>query len=482
MSQHSFLFHDYETFGINPALDWPAQFAAIRTDLELNEIEQPINIFCKQPLDHLPHPMACLVTGLTPQEVNEKGMVEPEFAKQIHQAMMQAGTCALGYNSLRFDDEVTRHIFYRNFYDPYAREWQNQNSRWDLIDMVRLIAALRPDGIEWPRNEDGNISFKLEALTRENGITHQSAHDAISDVRATIALARLIKQKKTRVFNYYFNNRSKQAVSAILNLINKPMLVHVSGMYGAKRQNLSVIVPLMQHPSKSNEVVVYDLTVDPSPLLQLPANEVQRLVFTASQQLAEGEQRIPLRTIHINKCPAIMPIGVLLAENQERLGINLSLCQQHRDALLANPMLPQKITEVFSSTTYTEATDPDQMLYSGFFGTEDKRQMSRIIHATPDQLLQLGVAFKDKRLDEMLFRYRGRHYFETMDSEEQKQWLHHCRERLLDDKPSNKILTVSQFKQALDTAIKAHHNSYQQGLLKKLQHYGDSVTDYLNSG
>ena len=162
----SFYFHDYETFGTDPALDWPAQFAGIRTDAELNEVGEPLNIFCQLPNDHLPNPLACLITGLTPQRVNELGMIEPDFIRRIHAELMVPGTCALGYNTLRFDDEVTRNILYRNFYDPYAREWQNGNSRWDLIDLVRLTAALRPDGIEWPSREDGCKSFRLEDITR----------------------------------------------------------------------------------------------------------------------------------------------------------------------------------------------------------------------------------------------------------------------------------------------------------------------------
>ena len=210
MTVNSFYFHDYEAFGVNPALDWPAQFAGIRTDDQFNEVGEPLNIFCRLPEDHLPNPVACLVTGLTPQKVNELGLIEPEFVRQIHAEMMVPGTCTLGYNSIRFDDEVTRNILYRNFYDPYAREWQNGNSRWDLIDLVRLTAALRPEGIEWPLRDDGNKSFRLEELTAANGLDHGAAHDALSDVRATIALARLMRDRQPRVFQYYLAHRDKR--------------------------------------------------------------------------------------------------------------------------------------------------------------------------------------------------------------------------------------------------------------------------------
>ena len=199
--------HDYETFGVDARRDRPAQFAGLRTDEELNEIGEPLNIYCKPALDVLPHPEACLITGITPQLADARGVLEPEFIARIHAEFAQPGTCGVGYNSLRFDDEVTRHTLYRNFYDPYAREWQNGNSRWDLIDLVRMTYALRPEGIEWPLKDDGKPSFRLENLATANNIGHESAHDALSDVRATIGVARLIRNRQPRLYDWLFQLR-----------------------------------------------------------------------------------------------------------------------------------------------------------------------------------------------------------------------------------------------------------------------------------
>ena len=190
----TYYWHDYETFGIDPQRDRPVQFAGLRTDENFNIIDEPLVIFCKPTSDYLPNPDACLITGISPQLAYQKGVCEAEFIAQINKQMAQPHTCTLGYNTLRFDDEVTRHCLYRNFYDPYAREWQNGNSRWDMIDVVRAARALRPEGIHWPVDEQGIANIRLDQLTIANNIAHEAAHDALSDVYATINVAKLIKQ------------------------------------------------------------------------------------------------------------------------------------------------------------------------------------------------------------------------------------------------------------------------------------------------
>ena len=223
--------HDYETFGLDPRYDRPAQFAGIRTDEDLNIIGEPLMIYCKLAEDSLPSPEACLVTGITPQEANEKGLAEAEFIKLIHDEFAQANTCGVGYNSLRFDDEFTRFVLYRNFYDAYAREWQNGNSRWDIIDMARLTRALRPEGINWPDREDGKPSFRLEHLTAANNIEHAGAHDALVDVYATIAFAKLIKTAQPKLYDYVYQRRRKNDVAPLLNINDRTPVIHTSRMY-----------------------------------------------------------------------------------------------------------------------------------------------------------------------------------------------------------------------------------------------------------
>lgn len=246
--QSTFLFHDYETFGTHPALDRPAQFAAIRTDSEFNVIGEPEVFYCKPADDYLPQPGAVLITGITPQEARAKGENEAAFAARIHSLFTVPKTCILGYNNVRFDDEVTRNVFYRNFYDPYAWSWQHDNSRWDLLDVMRACYALRPEGINWPENDDGLPSFRLEHLTKANGIEHSNAHDAMADVYATIAMAKLVKTRQPRLFDYLFTHRNKHKLMALIDVPQMKPLVHVSGMFGAWSGNTSWVAPLAWHP------------------------------------------------------------------------------------------------------------------------------------------------------------------------------------------------------------------------------------------
>lgn len=464
----SFLWHDYETFGTDPATDWPAQFAAIRTDADLNEIGEPINIFCQQPSDHLPHPAATLVTGLTPQSVNARGVPEAEFIRQINDEFMVPGTCGVGYNSLRFDDEVTRHSLYRNFYDPYAREWQNGNSRWDLIDLVRLTGALRPEGINWPKREDGLNSYRLEELTAANGIEHGAAHDALSDVRATIAMAKLIRDRQPKVFDFILNLRNKREVSQQLNLFKKSPVVHVSGMFGAERHCMAVVMPLAAHPINKNGVIVYDLSVDPERLMSLSVEEIQAELFTPRQE-GEQRERIPLKVVHINKCPVVAPLGVLRAEDQTRLGVDLNTCIRHHQLLSDAFDVVEKVQAVFSSPPQRGTIDPDQMLYSGgFFSEDDKARMQQIRSTAPEALGSLSLTFDDNRLDEMLFRYRARNFPHTLDAEEQESWKRWCVERLTGN--DERVLGFAEFWKALEEQ-KGQATPAQTELLDELAKY-----------
>lgn len=319
----SIFWYDYETTGINPRNDRPLQVAGIRTDLELNEVGAPINLYCQPSDDILPHPAACAITGITPGILAEKGLAEADFMTRVHAELAAPGTCGAGYNTLRFDDEMTRYSLYRNFFDPYAREWQGGNSRWDLIDVMRTAYALRPEGINWPEQE-GRVTLKLERLTEANGIDHGQAHDALSDVRATIALARLVRDKQPKLYEWLFQLRSKQRVMDQVRLL-QPM-VHISGRFSAERHYLGVVLPLAWHPRNRNALIVCDLGLDPQGLLDLDAATLRQRLYTRRDELAEGELPVPLKLLHINRCPVVAPLNVLRPQDLERLQLDKEAC------------------------------------------------------------------------------------------------------------------------------------------------------------
>lgn len=430
----TFLWHDYETFGANPMADRPAQFAAQRTDALLNPVDDPVVIYCKPSDDVLPHPMACLITGITPQEALEKGIPESEFAAQIHSEMMQAGTCSAGYNSIRFDDVVSRNLFYRNLRDAYEREYKNGNSRWDLIDLARMCYALRPDGIEWPMHEAGKPSFRLEDLSAANGIEHIGAHDALADVNATIGLARRLKSAQPRLFDWALGLRDQRTAANLLDTVEPKPVLHTSSRIPAVRGCTSLVLPLAVMPDRPKSVIVFDLAADPAPLLSEPPDIIHDLVFTPAEDFPEGIERLPLKMIHSNHVPMLAPVATLKGVDTDRIGLDYAKCMEHAAQILpALAQIQHKVIEVFSEPgSYEESTDPDRMLYSGgFFSGADRHLMTKILGISPRNLGSHLWSFQDPRLQLMLFRYRARNYPETLNLEESAMWDKDRRARLV---------------------------------------------------
>lgn len=427
----SIFWYDYETTGINPRCDRPLQVAGIRTDEQLNEIGEPINLYCRPGDDILPHPAACRITGITPQVLQEKGLVEAEFMARVHAQLVLPGTCGAGYNSLRFDDEVTRYSLYRNFYDPYAREWQGGNSRWDLIDLVRATYALRPEGIEWPRDEEGRVSLKLERLTVANGIDHGQAHDALSDVRATIGLARLLKSRQPRLYDYLYRLRGKAQVAEQIRLLQP--LLHVSGRFAGSRNYLAVVLPLAWHPRNRNALIVCDLQSDPGPLLELDAETLRKRLYTRRDALADNELPVPLKLLHINRCPVVAPLKVLRAEDRVRLQLDLQACESRAEWLRGQmPVWQNKLADIYGNEDFEPLDDPEQQLYAGFIGDRDRRLCEQVRQASAHELAGKDWMFSDGRLPELLFRYRARNFPQSLSATEQQHWQTFCWARLND--------------------------------------------------
>lgn len=442
----SIFWYDFETTGISPRCDRPLQVAGIRTNEALEEIGEPLNIYCRLSDDILPHPAACLVTGITPETLASKGLCEAEFVHLLHQQLSLPRTCGAGYNTLRFDDEVTRYSLYRNFYDPYAREWQGGNSRWDLIDLVRTAYALRPEGLVWPE-EDGRVTLKLERLSAANGLEHLQAHDALSDVRATIGLARLIRDRQPRLYQYLYNLRRKQAVLDQVELL-KPM-VHISGRFSAARHYLSVVLPLAWHPTNRNALVVCDLQSDCSPLWEETAEALRERLYTRRDLLGEHQLPVPLKLIHVNRCPVLAPMKVLREADVTRLGLELDVCEARAQRLRdCHSEWSGKLGDIYAEQSFAGSEDPEQQLYDGFLGERDRRLCEQVKNFSASDSPLQGLPFDDPRLPELLFRYRARNFPESLSEAEQQHWVLFCQRRLTLPEwgaPN----TLAQFEQAM---------------------------------
>ncbi len=473
----SFFWHDYETTGIDPRRDRPLQFAGVRTDAELNPIGEPVDLYCRLADDVLPHPEAVLVTGVTPQEANAKGLPEAEFIAGVNAELGRPGTCGAGYNSLRFDDEFTRNTLYRNFFDPYAREWQNGNSRWDLIDVVRMCRALRPEGIQWPDHEDGKPSFRLEHLTAANGLEHGHAHEALSDVYATIGVARLLKQRQPKLFDYALGLRDKREAARHLDLRGRKPVLHTSGMISTDYLCTALVVPLAAEPGNKNGIIACDLRFDPTPLLELDADGVRERLFTRAEDLPEGTERIPLKVIHLNRSPMVMTPKLLDDPAvARRLGIDVGRQLAHLERLQQADGLQVKLAEVFGGKRFAPEHDPDLMLYGGgFFSDADRARMERIRATAPEALGGVKLAFDDGRIPEMLFRYRARNWPESLSDEERAEWERYRLARLTETDGGASI-TLEQLHERIAELEAAEGRSARDlELLNQLSAYADEL-------
>ena len=472
MADLSFFWHDYETFGRVPRRDRPAQFAGLRTDAALNEIGTPVMQYCRPAPDYLPDPESCLLTGILPQQCLAEGVAEPQFADLIERELGKPGTVGVGYNTIRFDDEVTRHLFWRNLIDPYAREYKNDCGRWDLLDTVRCMYALRPEGLQWPRHDDGRPSFKLEHLTKANGVSHEAAHDALSDVRATVALARLVRQHQPRLWDFCLKLRNKQMVWNEIGA-GRPFL-HVSGMYPAERGCIAVVWPLAPHPTNKNELIVWDLSADPAELFGLNATAIRERLFTRSEDLPEGVTRLPLKTIHVNKSPVVISsLKTLSPAMAERWGLDLALADRHAQTCAQHGASMAGIwPDVFARPPAEQASDVDEDLYGGFLGPTDRQRLDRLHRLAPDDPAWARASFDDRRLDELVFRYRARNHPESLGPAEQARWAQHCAGRLHEG--AGGALTLAQFFERLDQLAEGADERGQE-ILGALYDYAEQI-------
>jgi len=472
----SFLFYDLETFGADPRTSRIAQFAAIRTDAELNPVDEPISLFVQPADDLLPSPVATLITGITPQHALREGVTEAEAFARIFDEMTRPETCALGYNSLRFDDEFTRHGFFRNFYDAYEREWRSGNSRWDLLDVMRLAHALRPEGIVWPQREDGATSFKLEHLAQANGVREGDAHEALSDVRALIGLARKFKSAQPKLWDYALRLRDKRYAAQLIDVVAMTPVLHVSQRYPASRLCAAAVLPLARHPRVDNRIIVFDLDSEPDALLDLDAEDIADRLYTPAADLPEGETRIPLKEVHLNKCPALVAWDHLREADFARLLIDPVEVERRAVRLReAGPALAEKVRRVYTSERAREPADVDASLYDGFIGDGDKRKFAAVRSIPPQALATHEFHFQDARLPELLFRYRARNWPQTLDTAERHRWDDYRRLRLCQESGLSE-LSFDGFRTEL-AALRVTHadDGGKLALLDQLEAWGHDI-------
>ena len=464
----TFFFYDLETSGLNPRHDRIMQFAGQRTDMNLKPIGEPYNVLVKLNDDTLPSPEAVMVTGITPQSTQMDGYTEAEFAKLLREEIFTEDTITVGFNSVRFDDEFVRHLFWRTFNDPYEWAWQDGRSRWDLLDVVRMTRALRPDGIEWPVDSEGRSVNRLELLTKVNGIEHENAHDALADVEALIAMSILIKTHQPGLFNYLLKLRAKSEVQSLVNLENKQPFVYVSGRYDAAYEKATVAFPIA--PALNKNVLVYDLRHDPTPFLGMSEKELAGRVFASwEDRKKDGFVAVPVKALQYNRCPAVAPVGILNEKDGwKKIDLSLDSIKKHRDILLSRPDFAEKIRSVFEKKPeYAEESDAEAKLYDSFVPQADKIRMEAVRNADANDLADFNPEFQDARLKDLLVHYKARNFPKSLSESEQHEWEQWRRNRLENQAGSYARSLQKIAKTADDT---------QSFLLQELQLWLENVT------
>lgn len=410
--QQTFFFYDLETSGLSPKEDRIMQFAGQRTDTDLHKIGEPVNLLVKLDNDTLPSPQAVMTTKITPQQTQQDGLSEVELARYLQSEIFTPETCAIGYNSIRFDDEFLRHLFWRCFYDPYEWQWQDGRSRWDLLDVVRLTRALRPEGINWPVNEEGRATNRLELLTKENGITHAHAHDALSDVEALISVTKLVKDRQPKLYNYLYDMRSKRKIQKLVNLESPSPFVYASGRYSADHEKTTVAYPLA--PGRNGNLLVFDLRYN-------------------LDEIIDQENFFPIvKELPYNKCPAVAPLGVLEAEaGWQKIGLSLKTIEQNLKSLRAHPEFAEKMrTEIADRPEWPPAVDPESALYDGFLEEPDRVRCNAVRNADANKLADFHPTFIDGRLPELLLHYKAKNFPTSLTEPELEKWEEYRKARL----------------------------------------------------
>lgn len=474
MPTPTFYFYDLETSGFNPRSARIMQFAGQRTSLDLKPIGPPHNVLIKMTDDILPEPDAVLITGITPQKTHLEGISEAEFLELFHQEIATPGTIFVGFNTIRFDDEFMRYLNYRNFYDPYEWQWKDDRSRWDLLDVVRMTRALRPEGIKWPFDSTGAPTNRLEFLTSVNKLEHTNAHDALSDVMAVIDVARLIRSKQPKLFEFLLKMRDKKEIAKLVNT-NQPF-VYSSGKYPSEFEKTTVAVRLADHPKRQG-TLVYDLRHDPAEFADMTPNE---LVAAWQRRWDEDGPKLPIKTLQFNRCPAVAPLSVLDDTSLKRLQLDLPTIKKHRQALVKIKQWPERLNKALElmdkqqqERLFSDEQSVDAQLYDGFFSDIDRRALAKIRKANPNDLGTVGAQLKDKRLKTLLPLYKARNFFNALTNEERQVWDEYRRKTLLAGGTESRL--ARYFQRLEDLPKERTLNDEQRYLLEELQLYGEGI-------
>ena len=364
-----------------------------------------------------------------------------------------------------------RALAFRNFYEPYEWHWKDGRGRWDLLDPMRMMRALRPEGIKWP-TIDGKPTVKLEELAKANNITHDNAHDALSDVQALIDLAVLYKKSQPKLFSYLIGNRDKKTVAKIAEK-GEPF-VYTSGKYDSEFNKTTVVWNCFSHPRRDG-AIVYDLRYDPTEWIKL---EPVKLAEHWSARYGSEIKQLPVKTIQYNRCPAIAPLSVLDNESKKRIGYSSGI-DKNLEILKQNPEFINKLKTALDILEKEQQSrlplddEVDNKLYDEFWNDKDKAEMLKIRHSDVNVFEELQKEIKNKRLRDMMPLYKARNYPNKLTAEEHEFWESRKRRLFMSGGENSQLSKIFNRIQAIHKARALSKN--EEYLLSELQLYIESI-------
>ncbi len=453
--ERTYLFYDIETTGLNKAFDQVVQFAAIRTDQQLNELER-YEYFIRLNPDVIPSPQAFITHRLSLTQL-EQGMDEFQAMKIIHDLVNTPGTTSIGYNSLGFDDEFLRFSFYRNLLPPYTHQYSNQCSRMDLYPMTVMYFLFKNDLLKWPEN-----NLKLENISQLNALGSGMAHNAMVDVAATLNLAKCFQQD-VKTWEYlagYFDKTID--LQRCHQVANDPMGIMIDGKFGANQQYQAAVIPLGLHNHYKNQFVW--LRIDNENIMQASSEDFLNHTRTINKKIGEPAWVLPLKDRFRHN---------YLLENRQKIETTFSWLEK-------NASLVEKVKQHYCNYKYPliPSLDVDASLYqAGFLSIQDQEVCRKIHLAAPENKGKFLTSLSQNHLKEILIRIMGRHFPNYLNHEQKELFQNHLDTLKFQgdggghDYRGQKRFTAENALQEITTLASQSLDEQQQTILHELKQY-----------
>ncbi len=396
----SFIFFDTETTGLNAAFDQIVQFAAIKTDNELNETDR-FELRSRIDPNVVPDVQAMLANGLSIEALTDQNLsTHYQMIRDLNARLVSwSPAIFLGYNSIRFDEEFLRHALYRTLHSPYLTSLHG-NARNDVMSLALACSASGDNALRVPLKDSGDPSFRLHDLSAANGISILNAHDALSDTQATLELCRLVKDLNPELWRRFVRFSNKASVADFV-ASDEPFLLTES--FANKAYHIPVVFVAIE-PDRPNNMLCCSLT-------ELPGD----LASMSDEQLAAKLKSLPcpIRRVRTNAGPTMMPLW----EAPEELfgGLSCEDLEDRATQIVEDESLKARLTDIFceARSEYPEPTHVEEMLYTKFSSWNDATLCNRF-HAAPwGERPRTAQGFEDDRLKELALRLC---YFECRSS------------------------------------------------------------------